>query len=385
MADKINVRSPYYIKATPQSGTLDSVQLQLYVYTGAFLSSPTSSELRYTLTKSPISGNNFVVFEISELIRDYLDIEFDGEYDSYAVWVRPTLTLTKTDTTQETPTPVDYIALDGYGYFEEGTNPELSRGLLMTNNTILRLNYDNVRIPVFAEDTNSVSFFYKGEEKRTQSISYTANTNSVIDYITLSGLDNNDTYRERVVNSGGTLEDSVCLKEFQYSFDIGEVDKVIINTDNGTEVIKIITINECKYTPYKVTFVNKYGALQDLWFFKKSTETTNVRSNTYKASIFDQSTLEYKTHKHQQQSYMTQGKDVIVMNTGFVNDDFNSVMEELLLSEQVWYTVITETEERIVPVTPLTKSVTYKTSLNDMLASYTVQFEHSFDKINNVR
>ena len=102
MADKINVRSPYYIKATPQSGILDSVQLQLYVYTGAFLSSPTSSELRYTLTKSPISGNNFVVFEISELIRDYLDIEFDGEYDSYAVWVRPTLTLAKTDRDWET-------------------------------------------------------------------------------------------------------------------------------------------------------------------------------------------------------------------------------------------------------------------------------------------
>ena len=384
MANKINVRSPFYVKA--EDSLLATATLKLYIYTGAQLSTPTTNELRYTLNKSTIGSNTYIVFEISELIRDYLDIEFDGEYDSQCVWVTTEmLEFQSNGNIIGSPYSTDYVALDGYGYFEEGTNPELSRGLLMTNNTILRLNYDNVRIPVFAEDTNSVSFFYKGEEKRTQSISYTANTNSVIDYITLSGLDNNDTYRERVVNDGGTLEDSVCLKEFQYSFDIGEVDKVIINTDNGIEVIKIITINECKYTPYKVTFVNKYGALQDLWFFKKSTETTNVRSNTYKASIFDQSTLEYKTHKHQQQSYMTQGKDVIVMNTGFVNDDFNSVMEELLLSEQVWYTVITETEERIVPVTPLTKSVTYKTSLNDMLASYTVQFEHSFDKINNVR
>jgi hypothetical protein len=73
------------------------------------------------------------------------------------------------------------------------------------------------------------------------------------------------------------------------------------------------------------------------------------------------------------------------MNTGYVNDDHNSVLEELLLSEQVWYTEITETEERVTPVIPLTKSITYKTSVNDKLANYTVDFEHAFDKINNIR
>jgi len=384
MATKINLRSPFYLKAEPQTGTLTSAQMELYVYTGALLSSPTSSELRYTLTNTPLSGNNFVVFEISELVRDYLDIEFDGEYDSQAVWVRPTFTLTKT-VGSETPTPVDYIALDGYGYFHEAANPELSRGLLMSNNTIFRLNYDNVRIPVFAEDTNTVTFLYKGEEKRTETITYSNNTDSIIDYVTVSGIDDVDTYRERVINDGGTLEDSYCLDQFLNSFNIGEVDQVIINTDAGVEVVKIITVSECKYEPYKVTFVNKFGALQDLWFFKKSVESTNVKSEQFKASIFDQSTLTYKTYKHQQQAFMSQGKDKISMNTGFINDDYNSVIEELLLSEQVWYTEITETEEKIIPVIPLTKSVTYKTSLNDQLSDYTVEFEHAFDKINNIR
>jgi hypothetical protein len=384
MATKINLRSPFYLKAEPQTGTLTSAQMELYVYTGALLSSPTSSELRYTLTNTPLSGNNFVVFEISELVRDYLDIEFDGEYDSQAVWVRPTFTLTKT-VGSETPTPVDYIALDGYGYFHESANPELSRGLLMSNNTIFRLNYDNVRIPVFAEDTNTVTFLYKGEEKRTETITYSNNTDSIIDYVTVSGIDDVDTYRERVINDGGTLENSYCLDQFLNSFNIGEVDQVIINTDAGVEVVKIITVSECKYEPYKVTFVNKFGALQDLWFFKKSVESTNVKSEQFKASIFDQSTLTYKTYKHQQQAFMSQGKDKISMNTGFINDDYNSVIEELLLSEQVWYTEITETQEKIIPVIPLTKSVTYKTSLNDQLSDYTVEFEHAFDKINNIR
>ena len=385
MATKINVRSPFYIK--PSNGSLVSATMQLYIYTGVLGTNKPASP-QYTITKNEIDNNNYVVFEISELVRDYLDIEFDGEYDSQTVWVESDITMYNAADgggSSVGTSNTDYIAFDGYGYFHEGTNPQLSRGLLMSNNTIFRLNYDNVRIPVFTEDTNSVTFLYKGEEKRTQTVSSSTNTNGQIDYITVSGLDDNDTYRERVINDGGTLEDSICLDQFLRSFDVGEVDTIIIDTDSGSEVVKINTINECKFDPYKVTFVNKFGALQDLWFFKKSVETTNVTSEQFKASIFDQSTLSYKTYKHQQQAFLAQGKDRIVMNTGYVNDDYNAVLEELLLSEQVWYTKITETEEQVIPVIPQTKSITYKTSVNDKLANYTVEFEHAFDKINNIR
>ena len=384
MATKINVRSPFYVKAINSS--LASATLQLYIYTGAKLTTPTSSELRYTITKDEIDNNNYVVFEISELVRDYLDIEFDGEYNSQCIWVRTSIImLNASGVIIGSPLNTDYIAFDGYGYFHEGTNPQLSRGLLLSNNTIFRLNDSNVRIPVFTEDTNSVTFLYKGEEKRTQTISSSTNTNAQIDYVTVSGSDNTDTYEERVVADGGTLETSKCLTGFLNQIDIGLVDEVWIATDTGTEIVKIFSTEECKYEPYKVTFVNKYGALQDLWFFKKSVESTNVTSEQFKASIFDQSTLSYKTYKHQQQSFLAQGKDRITMNTGYVNDDHNAVLEELLLSEQVWYTKITDTEERVIPVIPQTKSITYKTSVNDKLANYTVDFEHAFDKINNIR
>ena len=385
MATKINVRSPFYIKANNSS--LASATMQLYIYTGVFTTNKPASA-QYTITKNEIDTNNYVVFEISELVRDYLDIEFDGEYDSQTVWVESDITMYDAANgggSSVGTSNTDYIAFDGYGYFHEGTNPELSRGLLLSNNTIFRLNDSNVRIPVFTEDTNSVSFFYQGVEKRTISISSSTNTNAQIDYVTVSGSDNTDTYEERVLADGGTLETSSCLTDFLNQLDIGLVDEVYIATDDSTEVVKILSTEECKYEPYKVTFVNKYGALQDLWFFKKSVESTNVTSEQFKASIFDQSTLTYKTYKHQQQAFLAQGKDRITMNTGYVNDDYNAVLEELLLSEQVWYTEITETEEKVIPVIPLTKSITYKTSLNDKIANYTVDFEHAFDKINNIR
>ena len=386
MATKINVRSPFYLKVS--QANIATATLNLYIYTGTFVANASVANPKYTITKDVLTSG-FIVFEVAELIRDYLEIEFDGTYSSQVVWVNAVISTTVSSGSASATVSPDntngFVAFDGYGYFHEGTNPELSKGALISNNTIFRLNDSNVRIPVYTGDTTSVAFFYQGEEKRTQAISTSTNTNAQIDYVTVSGQDNNDSYAERVVADGGTLETSRCLTDFLRHLDIGLVDEVYVTSSTGTEVIKILSSEECKYEPYKVTFVNKYGALQDLMFFKKSVESTNVTSEQFKASIFDQSTLSYKTHQHQQQAFLAQGKDRITMNTGYVNDDHNSVIEELLLSEQVYYTEITETAEVVIPVIPLTKSVTYKTSVNDRLANYTVDFEHAFDKINNIR
>ena len=56
-----------------------------------------------------------------------------------------------------------------------------------------------------------------------------------------------------------------------------------------------------------------------------------------------------------------------------------------MLSEQVWYTKTTDEESTIYPVTPVTSSLTYKTSLNDKLVEYTIDFDFAFDKIQNIR
>lgn len=386
MATKINVRSPFYLKVS--QANIATATLNLYIYTGTFVANASVANPKYTITKDVLTSG-FIVFEVAELIRDYLEIEFDGTYSSQVVWVNAVISTTVSSGSASATVSPDntngFVAFDGYGYFHEGTNPELSKGALISNNTIFRLNDSNVRIPVYTGDTTSVAFFYQGEEKRTQAISTSTNTNAQIDYVTVSGQDNNDSYEERVVADGGTLETSRCLTDFLRQLDVGLVDEVYVASSTGTEIIKILSTEECKYEPYKVTFVNKYGALQDLMFFKKSVESTNVTSEQFKASIFDQSTLSYKTHQHQQQAFLAQGKDRITMNTGYVNDDHNSVIEELLLSEQVYYTEITETAEVVIPVIPLTKSVTYKTSVNDRLANYTIEFENAFDKINNIR
>ena len=360
--------------------------MELYIYTG-ILTTDKPATAQYAITKNEISSNNYVVFEIAELVRDYLDVEFDGEYDSQTVWVESDIELFDAINgggSSLGTSNTDYIAFDGYGYFEDGINPELSRTYLQSNNKIFRLDDQNVRVPVFTEDTNSVTYRYKGETKRTQVISSSTNTNGQIDYITVSGSDNTDTYKQRVLADGGTFEDNSLLDAFLDSIDIGLVDELYINSDSGTEVLKIVTEPCAKYEPIKVTFVNKFGALQDIWFSLKSTESLNTTGETYKANVVDFGTLTYATYKPQVAQYNKLGKESITLNTNYLSEDYNEVIKQLMMSEQVWLTKLTDTE-LVLAVIPKTQSVTYKTSLNDRLVQYTIDFEYAFDKINTVR
>ena len=393
MQTQINLRSPYYIKVAKTS--LISATLNLYIYTGTFTAnaSVSAGTLRYSITKKPLGTNAFVVYEVSELIRDYLEIEFNGTYDSEVVWVNLTATVTGgSGSVTVTPDNTNgFVGLDGYGYFEQGANPALSTTLLQSNKTIFALDDNLFRVPVFVQGTNSVSLLYKGEVKSIIDLTSASvdETSEQIRYIsansTSSGDVDYDSFVERVLNDGGTFEGSTCLNDFLGDFSIDLIDEVYVNSDSGTEVIKIITLEECKYTPIKVTFVNKFGAIQDLIFFKKSVDSTIVKGEEFKSAVFDQSTLTYKTYQHQRTQFMVQGNDSITMNTGFINDDYNQVIEELMLSEQVWATFITDTQELVRPLVPKTKSLTFKTTLNDNLVDYAIDFDIANDKINNIR
>lgn len=391
MATKINIRSPYYVKVS--NGSLASATMELFIYTGILTTNKPSTP-QYTITKNEISTNNYVVYEIAELVRDYLDIEFNGEYDSQTVWVEADIELFDAINgggSSLGTTSTDYIAFDGYGYFEEGINTELSRTYLQSNKEIFRPNDFNTRVPVFTEDTDSVSFLYKGEVKRVQVVTSSTNTNAQIDYITVSGSDNTDAYKERVLADGGVFEDNSLLQAFLNAVDIGLVDELYINSDSGTEVIKIRTEPCSKYEPYKVTFVNKFGALQDMFFSLKSIQSLNTTGETYKANVVDFGTLTYDTYKPQVAQYNKLGKESITLNTNYLSEDYNEVIKQLMMSEQVWLTRLdnpapdSNNLETVLAVIPKTQSVTYKTSLNDRLVQYTVDFDYAFDKINTVR
>jgi len=395
MARIINTRSPFYIKVYHSS--LFEVELKLYIYEGAKDTSPDAADLKYTIQKAELEGNNQVVFEISELVRDYINAKYDGEYDSYTVWVNPVITVSDSNgvtipNQYVTFTPEDYddqfVATDGYGYFEEGINPDFDKGLMMTPATLYRVEDRDINIPVSAETTNSVAFRLNGETVKSVTISDTDNTDQKIQYIASDGNSDSDSYRERVLEDGGVFEANSLLEAFEDIVDIGAVDEVYVNytkdSESKTHVLKVKTFDCSKYEPIRVTFVNKYGALQDMYFTRRSNESVNVKSNDFNASVLDFANFTYDTSEHQMRVLNLMGTESITLNTDYIDESCNEHIRQLMLSEQVWMTRLTD-EEKIVPLKLKTQSLQMKTRVNDKLVQYSLEFDVAADKINNIR
>jgi len=151
-----------------------------------------------------------------------------------------------------------------------------------------------------------------------------------------------------------------------------------------TDVINVETLQECKYEPKKVTFVNKYGALQDMYFFKKSVKKMNIKKESYKSNILNSSNS-YSRSNHVYRDFNVVGKESVTLSSGFLSEEYNEVFKQMMLSEKVWVTNINDDGEQVLPINVKTSNITYKTSLNDKLVQYTFDFDKSYDTINNIR
>ena len=166
----------------------------------------------------------------------------------------------------------------------------------------------------------------------------------------------------------------------EVSFNIDDIDEVLITTDHGTKTVEVKPIKECKFSPYILTFKNRYGVDEDLWFFKKSTKRINVSSEDFMANQFEQRSAGLLTRSNQE--YNKNGKESIELNSGFVPEAFNESFKQLLLSEEVKLYDYDNNEEYAVKVTE--SSLTYKTSVNDKLINYTIGVEFSNNVIDNI-
>ena len=325
---------------------LKRIELDLYIYDGLIGDIPL--EPQYQIKKQRIDTHNNITLEIGELIRDYISVYFNDDYVSYTKWIRAVVTYFDSSDhpfTFDNPKVFEYIAFDGYGFFEDGTNPELQRHALISSNNIYIPENTAGKFPIFAEGVGKVTI-----DSTDTEITDSGYTNQKIQYISIPANSNE-------------------IK--------------VYDTDDTTllKTISITNVCEPKFTPYKITFVNKYGAFEDLYMFKKTTEQLNVNSDLYKRNTIANSTATYNTSEGQRTRYNVNGVTNIKLNTGFIIENINTTIEELFLSENVWIRY----ENKTLPILPKSQSLDFKTSLNDKLINYTIDFEFAFDKINNVR
>ena len=353
---KINVRSPYYIYIT--EANLNSAKLELYVYTGT---QGTRGAIDYTINSTAVS--NKITFEISELVRDYIENTFSGSYTSSAVWVDYQITRTVSGAAQTPEAFVLLTGFDGYGYFSEGVNPQNTQ----------------TRLPAHITTSTDFTFLQDGSSIYNTTLVPSTFGYNIIRYVSSEGEEGVDSWQERVVLDGGTVESLDCVKDFLEDIDLYGVDTVYVDNGTTVEVYKVENIEECLDTPYKLTFINKFGALQDLWFFKRSTLSMSTTQQTYKSNLVVGGS--YSINKHQKSILTKQGNESLTLNSGFYSEDNNEVFKQLFLSEQVWIEYDSET----LPINITSSNLVHKTRLKDKLISYEISLEFSNDTINNIR
>ncbi len=240
----IALRSPQYKYATAGTGA-NSAKITISI----------DGTIEYTLVKSATAGAN-MLWEIAELCRDFINVTYDGSYTAETLAIISTLTShasTDGSGTALTTSTITDVGYNGYGTFTEGSNPTVPFGSRPT-------------------------WLISGDPNHT-------------------GI--NDIFYIYVpYNVSGQVPYIIANETMGYQ-SYGSADLDIVGSPAGVKM-NIVRVDCTKYGQgHKITFVNKFGALQDLWFFLKSVNTTTKRQEQFQRNIINGTSYDVFTHTKQ--------------------------------------------------------------------------------------
>ena len=347
----IFARSPYIVRIA-QAGQVGS-KLEIFLSNTTFVGTPT-----YTLSKLiPSPLNVETLYDISAYIREYITFLACSTGGNSAI-ANPTnervnvqLKLYTYDGTTYTQvgTNQTHIAFDGYTYYEDLYNKDLG-------------NYGLDEGKYYYNPTSD-----PGKIRVTGLQSFTAKYTSFDAFSSVTSLS----------ISNGT-------------FDIPRVRTTNVLVGNKVEILNaalavlktyyFYPLDECKYTPVIIDFVNKYGAWQREFFFKASIDNFSVESTEYnllQTSRFNSSpSTFYSGLEGQRKVFNANGKKSIKVNTGWVKETWKEVLKQIMLSERI---LIDNKPAKIN-----TKTTELFKNINTKQINYSLEFEFAYEVINSV-
>ena len=381
MSTIIRTRSPFFIRTPQVTGTdlasLSYFQINITIKGGELLAAACPTSLgTYSLQKKPLGTEGSVTIEISELVNDFIEQKFINNTplgynisaDTQSVWVRVFTSARESDgTIIGTETTTNYLAQEGYNNFKDGVNYITEPEAMISSSFIQYKKGDYIFLPVNAEKVTSVVFIYNSSIISTYGVSDNNNANQKINYAS-------------------------------YLTTSQEINFIRYEVDGVASTINVEQIEECKYPVHKIVFLNRWGAFQDLYFFKKSSESLNTTSENFNRSIFEARSVSYSlkegsctedyaynvynSNAHANKTFNSNGVESITLNSGYVNELMNPYFEELMVSEYVW---LIGSDNVVYPVNLKESSFDKKTGLNNGLINYTMNFDKSFALVNNIR
>lgn len=375
---KINARSPYYVESS--SKNTDDIST-LEIYFNGETTTPT-----YTLSSTHLEDSSNVYWEISALVKDYITHSNISNFPSVLYQTSTLCVGLKRDNDGAI---VDYVAYDGYGYFEDGENPQLSSSYVLQTNDVVYVpdggtSAMSITVPIDRSVAVNYEVFYESGESYSGTTVADTSCGGAIANLWVVGA---PTYESRVTGQGGTVEYSPCFRVSDQELDSVDIKSIVVTEASGTRTIKVKKYPQMcdKHQQYQIYFINKYGALQSLNFSGKSTNNIEVKREKYKPNIV--SGGQYNTYDHQYKNFFVNGKEKVTLNSGFVDENLGYAFEEMMLSEQCWIysTSVGRNTGSFLPITIADSNLEFKKQANEKLINYTINVEMAFDRINNVR
>jgi len=357
----ISTRSNYYREVDFVS-PLTSVKcsqytMRIYIWSGASASPPATAT--YELTRLNYADSSFSEkIEIGQIIKSYITNYLTtptgtqvNQLVGNQMWVKTTIEYVTTDTDDDgvEQDPITTLALNAYGYGNEGENYQIP-SVIQLSSTIYKTSKNTLfTIPVYCASSQTATITSIPDNKYPYpnastivSLASSTNTNGIIKLV--------------VIDTSLAGTDSQIL--------------IVI----GAVTIRILLDDEQKYTNTDLYFINKYGCQQTISMRKQRKESIAITSERYESFG-----LQPSTGIHQYNDFNINGKTSVQLSSGFIPESNNSAIKELLLSEKIWMRYNGAT----IPVNIKSKSLEYKTRINDQLVNYTLDFDYSYNEINN--
>jgi len=421
-------RSPIYITWSGTSVTsIESVQLEVYIWTGTVGSRPASPHITINRTTGFGSNINHTT-DISSLIADQLNTTIAklfndsilSEQNGRIAWVQIDYSTGYNSGSTDSGSSDIFQVIEGYSYFDEGTNFEYPSGILDALAEQNTYEYNVEMLPVYLNnygDSLGIVYSYRdrvvadgGTIESLQCANIGWNTLRIL-------LDDGNKYDYEMTEAqlyGTQAEDRIKLipsgvanlKNWLVgngsSIDLVGADwykiQLLDTFENIIDERKFYPICEMKYEPVQLAYISKYGTWNYATFFKRSDETIDVTKDEFRTITGNVQNGEYTygLHNPMYKKYNTNGKRRLTINSGFVSEEFKEVMEQMLLSEYVL--VVTSDKRTVVKdgstytysasngavaVNVATNSVTKKKSVNEKLIEYSLDLEYAFDELNS--
>jgi hypothetical protein len=148
--------------------------------------------------------------------------------------------------------------------------------------------------------------------------------------------------------------------------------------NNTTDLGQPITFNivcEQKYPNVRIKWKNRYGQFDWFNFNMVNRQSFNTERRTYEPQLgsWQAATLSYQNYDSSVLNYIADSKQSISVNTDWVDEAYNEIFKQLLVSDEVYW-IYNEATGDLRPITISTSSITFKTGVVDKVIQYAFDF-----------